>query len=265
MLRVYVWLYLLFLGFPIAIIVLFAFHSSTALSFPFEGFSLRWFEQLLADSSFLSSLKNSVIVAVATSVATCFLGTTAALALVRLSPKPREAFAFLNFMPIAVPGLFIGASLLVLFDSLGIYRSLVTVVLAHTVFCLPFFFEAVRTRVSYFDLDLELAARDLGATKWQAFRLVTLPLLLPTIVGGTILTFALSFDEIIITVFVIGEQSTLPFYILSQLRRTVTPVINAASVFAIGVTLLALLAAGMALWWQAKREKSERIGTGVIG
>lgn len=106
--------------------------------------------------------------------------------------RPRAAFSFLSFAPIALPGLFLGAALLVLFDRLGIYRSLLTVILAHTLFCLPFFIEAVRSRLSYFDLDLELAARDLGATRWQAFRLVTFPLLAPTLIGGPILSFALS-------------------------------------------------------------------------
>lgn len=265
MLRIYVGAYLLFLAFPIMIITLFAFHASPALTFPFEGFSLRWFADLWADPNFISSLKNSVIVAVVASALTCILGTATALALIRLSPKPRAVLSFLSFAPIALPGLFIGASLLILFDQLGIYRSLLTVILAHTLFCLPFFVEAVRARVTYFDLDLELAARDLGATRWQAFRLVTLPLLFPTVVGGAILSFALSFDEIIITVFVVGEQSTLPFYILSLLRRTVTPLINAASVFAILFTLLVLLLAGSLLWLQAKREKAARIGEGVVG
>ncbi len=265
MLRIYVWGYLAFLAFPILIITLFAFHASPALTFPFEGVSLRWFADLWADPNFVSAFKNSVIVATVASILTSILGTMVALALIRLSPKPRAALSFISFAPIALPGLFIGASLLVLFDRLGIYRSLVTVILAHTLFCLPFFVEAVRSRVAYFDLDLELAARDLGATRWQAFRLVTLPLLLPTIIGGAILSFALSFDEIIITVFVVGEQSTLPFYILSLLRRTVTPLINAASVLAIIFTLLVLMLAGTVLWWQARREKSARIGEGVVG
>lgn len=260
MLRLFVAAYLVFLFLPIVIIVLFAFHASPALSFPFEGFALRWFEELLSDASFLRALKNSVIVAAATSIATGVLGTCAALATTRLRRRARAAFSFLSFAPIALPGLFLGIALLVLFDRLGIQRSLWTVAIAHTLFCLPFFIEAVQSRVAYFDKDLEIAARDLGASPWKAFRLVTLPILAPTIVGGSILTFALSFDEIIITNFVIGDESTLPFYILSLMRRTVTPLINAASVLAIALTLVVLGLAALVLRSQRRRSRKFRDG-----
>ncbi len=263
MLRIYVWVYLAFLIFPIAIITLFAFHVSPALSFPFEGFSLRWFRELLADQNFLRALKNSVIVASVTAVTTTVLGTMSAMAVTRLPPKAKAAFSFLGFAPIALPGLFLGIALLALFDRLGVYRSLWTVTIAHVLFCLPFFIETVRSRVTYFDHDLELAARDLGATPWQAFRKVTLPILAPTLIGGAILSFALSFDEIIITVFVIGEEGTLPFYILSLMRRTVTPLINAASVLALAMTLVTLGLAGLAMAGQRRHAKNRRTGSDV--
>lgn len=258
MLRLYVWVYLAFLVFPIAIITLFAFHSTPALSFPFEGLSLRWFHELLADQNFLTALKNSVIVASATAVVTTVLGTMSAMAVTRLPRRASAGFSFLGFAPIALPGLFLGISLLALFDRLGIYRSLWTVTIAHVLFCLPFFIETVRSRVTYFDHDLELAARDLGATPWQAFRKVTLPILGPTLVGGAILSFALSFDEIIITVFVIGEEGTLPFYILSLMRRTVTPLINAASVLALAMTLVTLGIAGIVMVGQRRQARGRR-------
>ncbi|MFJ2684364.1 ABC transporter permease [Pseudomonas sp. NPDC087342] len=258
MLRLYVLAFLAFLFLPILVITLFAFHSTTAMSFPFEGFSLRWFEVILSDDNFVNSLKNSVIVATASSIATCLLGTFAALAIPRLSKRPKAAFSFLAFAPIALPGLFLGIGLLVLFDMLGVHRSLVTVTIAHTLFCLPFFIETVRSRVTFFDADLELAGRDLGAGPFAAFRLITLPILAPTLLGGTILSFALSFDEIVITVFVIGEQSTLPFYILSAMRRTVNPTINAASVLAMGMTLVLLLVAGVILGMQKRRAIQQR-------
>lgn len=259
MLRLYVTAYLAFLFLPILMIGLFAFHMSPSMSFPFQGFSLQWFGEILADATFRDALLNSVIVATASSIATCLLGTFAALAVPRLSEKARAGFSFLAFAPIALPGLFLGISLLVLFQSLSVYRSLVTVIIAHTLFCLPFFIETVRTRVAYFDAELELAARDLGATPWRTFRLVTLPILAPTLLGGTILSFALSFDEIVITVFVIGEESTLPFYILSMLRRTVDPTINAVSVLAMGMTLLLLLVAGAILAVQRRQAMQQRM------
>lgn len=253
MLRAYVVVYLLFLFLPIIMITLFAFHATSALSFPFAGFSIQWFAEILSNDRFLHSLWNSVIVATASSILTCILGTLAALAIPRLSQGPKAAFSFLAFAPIALPGLFLGIALLVLFDAMGVSRSLLTVTIAHTLFCLPFFIETVRSRVAYFDTEIELAARDLGATPLQAFRLVTLPILAPTLVGGTLLSFALSFDEIVITAFVIGDQSTLPFFILSMLRRTVNPSINAASVLAMGMTLLVLVVVAGLMLLQRRR------------
>lgn len=261
MLRLYVALYMVFLIFPIAVIALFAFHASPSLSFPLEGFSLRWFRDLMADGNFLTALKNSVIVASATAILTTILGTMAALALTRLPPRAKAGFGFLGFAPIALPGLFLGIALLALFSRLGIYRSLWTVTIAHVLFCLPFFIETVRSRVTYFDHDLELAARDLGASPWIAFRKVTFPILAPTLLGGAILSFALSFDEIIITVFVIGEEGTLPFYILSLMRRTVTPLINAVSVLALAMTLVTLGLAGLALAGRRRQAMSRRTDT----
>ena len=260
MLRAYIGLYLLYLFIPIFIITIFAFHSSPALSFPFEGFSDQWFRDILANGRFLHALRNSVIVASSTAAATCALGTFAALAIPRLSNRPRAAFSFLSFAPIALPGLFLGIALLMLFERLGIYRSLLTVIIGHTLFCLPFFIETVRARVAYFDQELELAARDLGAGPFRAFRLVTLPILAPTLIGGTILVFALSFDEIVITVFIIGDESTLPFFILSMMRRTVNPTINAASVLAMAMTLVMLLVAGAVMGMQRRRAMRLRTG-----
>jgi ABC-type spermidine/putrescine transport system permease subunit II len=240
--------------------VLFAFHATPAFSFPFAGFSLQWFREIFSNSQFLDALKNSLIVASISSVTTCILGTLSALAIPRLSAKPRAAFSFLGFAPIALPGLFLGIALLIFFERLGIFRSLVTVIIAHTLFCLPFFIETVRTRVAYFDADLELAARDLGAGPITTFRKVTLPILAPTLLGGTILSFALSFDEVIITVFVIGDESTLPFFILSMMRRTVNPSINAASVLSMGMTLGLLLLAATVLILQRRRAVKQREG-----
>ncbi|MBL4929433.1 ABC transporter permease [Fuscibacter oryzae] len=257
-LRTYVWLYLLFLFGPLAVITLFAFHSSPALSFPFEGFSLKWFRAILDDPQFLAALKNSTIVAVAASVLTGILGTLAALALPRLPKRSLATFNMLTFAPIALPGLFLGIALLALFERLGIYRSLWTVTIAHTLFTLPFFIETVRSRVAYFDASLEEAARDLGATPVQTFRLVTLPILFPTLMGGMLLSFALSFDEVVITVFVVGEKNTLPFYILSMMRRTVNPTINAASVLAMGLSLASLLLGGLFFLMQRRRAQARR-------
>jgi ABC-type spermidine/putrescine transport system permease subunit II len=125
-------------------------------------------------------------------------------------------------------------------------------------FTLPFFIEAMRSRVEYFDLSLEEAARDLGAGPLQTFRLVTLPIIAPTIAGAAILSFALSFDEFIITVFVSGNESTLPLLIWSMMRRAVSPDINAVSVLALALSIGLILIGGFFFWYQRRRALAVR-------
>ena len=259
MLRTYLAAYLFFLFAPIVIIVLFSFHSTPGLVFPMEGLSLRWYSELFDNRNFIVSLWNSIKVGFFTSVTTTFLGTLAGLALIRTRGSFRRAFELLNFMPIGLPGLFLGIALATLFAQIRLPRSLLTVTIAHVLFTLPFFVEAMRSRVTYFDQSLEEAARDLGANQFQTFRLVTIPILLPTIVGAAILTFALSFDEFIITVFVSGNDTTLPLFIWSMLRRTVDPSINAASVLALSLSILVLGAGGLSMWLQRKRAVAARL------
>jgi ABC-type spermidine/putrescine transport system permease subunit II len=249
-LKGYVWLYVAFLYAPMVIITLFSFHSSPALTFPFEGFSLRWYARIFSDNGFLTALANSIIVGVATTVITTLLGSLAALGLARLSGRTKTAMGFLSFAPVGLPGLFLGIALVILFSQIRLQRSLVTVTIAHVLFTLPFFIEAVRSRVEYFDLSLEEAARDLGAGPVRTFWLVTLPIIAPTIIGAAILTFALSFDEFIITVFVSGNDSTLPLLIWSMMRRAVSPDINAVSVLSLAMSLGLIIIGGLFVWYK---------------
>lgn len=258
LLRLHIALVLTFLLVPILVVVLFSFHSSNALAFPFQGFSLRWYAEIFSNPILVSGIINSVIVALVTSVVVTLLGSMAALAFVRLPASLRGALGMISFAPIALPGLFLGISLLILFAMLHIQLSATTVVIAHVLFTLPFFIVAARARVEMFDLSLEEAARDLGATPWQSFRLVTLPIISPTLVGGAIMTFALSFDEFIITSFVIGTDSTAPMVLWSMMRRTVSPLINSVSTLALLVSLISVLASAYFIRLQEKRLKSFR-------
>jgi ABC-type spermidine/putrescine transport system permease subunit II len=254
----YLWLYVLFLYAPIVIIGMFSFHSSPSLVFPFDGWSLRWYEQIFASRTFRESLWNSIIVATAASVVTTLLGATVALALIRIKGKMRDVIATICAAPIALPGLFLGIALVSGFAQVGMNRSLLTVTISHVLYALPFFVATLRSRIDYFDSSLEEAARDLGATTWQSFHLVTLPILRPSIVGAAILVFALSFDELIITVFVSGNESTLPMMIWSMMRRTVDPTINAASMVALGLSLIVITIAGAIFWLQRSAAISSR-------
>jgi spermidine/putrescine transport system permease protein len=259
MLRIYVWLYLGFLLSPIAVIVLFSLHSSGSLSFPFEGFSLRWYIQLWTDVQIRQGIVNSLIVASASAAISGILGSLGALAFPRLHPALRSALAVTSFAPIALPGLFLGIALVVLFAQVAIPPSLFTVTVAHVLFTLPFFVLAARTRIELFDFTLEEAARDLGASPLQTLKLVTLPIIAPTLVGAAIMCFALSFDEFIITSFVIGTQSTLPMVIWSMMRHAVTPVINAASTLALALSFGATALAGLVFLHQRRSERRRRL------
>jgi ABC-type spermidine/putrescine transport system permease subunit II len=231
---------LLFLFLPLAVVVLFSFHSTAGLSFPFRGFSLRWYERVLESEDFRSAALNSLWVALPVAGVTLILGTLAAYGLTRTSSRFRGVVALLFFLPITVPGLFLGVSLLVFFARIELQLSLTTVVLAHLVYVFPYFLLMARAALERLDPALEEAAADLGASPLMVFRRVTLPQIWPLLVGATCLAFALSFDEFIITFFVVGSDATLPLYIWSRLRRTIDPSINVVST--------ALLVVSLGLW-----------------
>jgi spermidine/putrescine transport system permease protein len=258
LLRTYVGVYLAFLLSPIIVIVLFSLHSSASLSFPFQGLSLDWYAELWRNQQIRAGIVNSLIVASATAVITGILGSLGALAFPKLHPMLRSALAMTSFAPIALPGLFLGIALVVLFAQVAIPPSLYTVTVAHVLFTLPFFVLAARTRIELFDFTLEEAARDLGASPLQSLRMVTLPIIAPTLVGAAIMCFALSFDEFIITSFVIGTESTLPMVIWSMMRHAVTPVINAASTLALILSFAVTALAGLVFLHQRRSQRRRR-------
>jgi spermidine/putrescine transport system permease protein len=227
-----------FLYLPLAMVVLFSFHATGAVSFPFTGFSLRWYRETLGDEIFRNTLWNSTVVAVSVSVFTLLIGTMAAYGLARCAPRLRAPLALLFFLPITLPGLFVGIALLVYFARLDVQLSLTTVMIGHFVYVFPYFLLVAKAALDRLDPALEEAAADLGASPWRIFRKVTLPLIWPVLAGATALAFALSFDEFIITFFVIGPDSTLPMFMYSRLHRTVDPSINVVSTLLLAITLV---------------------------
>ena len=234
---------LLFLYVPLAVVVLFSFHNTGSLSLPFTGFSLRWYRFVLSDPGFRSALENSLFVAAWTSLVTLLLGTLASFGLARTRSRLRGPLALLFFLPITLPGLFIGLAMLVFFVRANVNLSLTTVIIAHCVYVFPYFLLIAIAALERLDPALEEAAADLGANGWLRFWRVTMPQIWPLLVGATCLAFALSFDEFVITFFVIGPDGTLPLYIWSQLRRTVDPSINVVSTLLMTVTLVLWLVA----------------------
>ena len=218
---------------PMLVLVFFAFNSGSSLS-SWEGFSLRWFEKAWSNSMVVEvSIRSLQIASIAAILATV-AGTMAALATTRTAPYRGLTFkyAFIN-QPLMVPEIVTAVALLILFSRVKAftgYTGLGYLILAHTAFCIPFAYLPIRARLESMDLTLERAAADLYATPWQAFRRVTLPLLWPGILAGMMLAFVISLDDVVITNFVkSGGQDTLPTYLLGQMRRDISPEMNAIS------------------------------------
>jgi spermidine/putrescine transport system permease protein len=255
---------LLFLFVPLGVVVLFSFHSTAGLTLPFEGFSTRWYDEVFGDSTFSEALTNSLILGITTAVVAVTLGTAAAYGVARSASRVRGPLQFLFLVPVLLPGLFIGAALLSFLSRIGFDRSLLTVLIAHVVFAFPFVFLLMRTALDRLDVSLEEVARDLGASPWRVFRRVILPQIAAVLAGAAALAFMLSFDEFLITFFVIGDEQTLPVYIFGRLRRTVDPGINVAATLLLAVMLLAWVGAAFATLRAVRAERvREEIGDPV--
>jgi spermidine/putrescine transport system permease protein len=246
---------LVFLWAPLLLVALFSLHSTGSLTFPFEGFSTRWYDEVFSSEEIRSAAENSLVVATSTALITALLGTLAAYGLTRSSGRLRGPLSLLFFLPITLPGLFIGIALLVAFSRVEWTLSLATVTIAHLVYVFPFFFLVARAALERLDPALEETAADLGAGRWTVFRRVTLPQVWPVLVGAASLAFALSFDEFVITFFVIGPDSTLPLYIWSGLRRTIDPSINAISTLLLAFTILLFVVTYLLTTWSERRRR----------
>jgi spermidine/putrescine transport system permease protein len=231
-----------FLYVPLTIVVLFSFNDSK-LSAEWVGFTWNWYSTLFADDAMLGAARNSLFIAVTASLAATVLGTMAGIAMHRYRPK---LLPFMVLTPVAMPEILLGVSLLVFFISVFGEQalSLATVIVAHTTFCIGFVAIIVRARLAGMDESIFEAARDLGATPWQTFRLVTLPLIMPGVIAGALMSFTLSIDDFVITFFTTGVGvSTLPLQIYTMIKVAVTPEVNAVSTLLMVLTLTMIVVA----------------------
>ncbi|UDF28099.1 UNVERIFIED_ORG: ABC transporter permease [Roseateles sp. XES5] len=218
---------------PIAALVVFAFNAGMSIA-TWEGTSLRWFAAAWNNDKVVEASLRSIQIAAAAAVIATVVATMAAIATTRTRQYRglNAKYAFIN-MPLMVPEIVVAVALLIFFSRIKMatgYSGLGYLIAAHTAFCIPFAYLPIRARLETMDLSLETAAADLYATPFKAFRRVTLPLLWPGILAGLMLGFVISLDDVVITEFVkSGGQDTLPTYMLGQLRRTVTPEMNAIS------------------------------------
>jgi spermidine/putrescine transport system permease protein len=207
-----------FLYAPIVILIIFSFNDREFVSFPWQGFTLRWYHEFLGNSALLGALKTSAFIATFASVATVALGIPASIALVRRRFFAKGLVSGVLLAPLVIPLVVFGIALLILFNTLGIPLSPLTVMIGHIVLALPFAILTLVPRLERIPESLEEASRDLGAGAFTTFRQVTLPLLAPAVLSAFLICFTLSFDEIVVASFIAGDQPTFPLYLFSQLR-----------------------------------------------
>jgi len=230
---------MVFLYLPIVVLMVFSFNDNRSLTLPLRGFTLRWYEAFFNNADMLTAIKNSLYVASMATCITVVVGTIAAMALDRVAFPGKTAFRRLVLLPLALPGIITGISMLNLFRVIGFNLSLETVILGHATALIAIVVTQVYARLQRFNRRLEEASSDLGARPWQTFFLVTLPNIRSAIIGSALLSFTVSFDEIPVTFFLTGRDNTLPMYIYSTLRRGITPEINAVG------TVIVLLSLGL--------------------
>jgi spermidine/putrescine transport system permease protein len=231
-------LILAFLYLPVVVLVVFSFNDNPVTTLPLRGFTLGWYESMLANADMMAAIRNSFYVAAMATLLALLIGVPAAFALDRADFPGKTAFRRLVMLPLALPGIITGISMLNLFRVLGFNLSLETVIMGHGTALTAIVVTQVYARLLRFDRRLEEASSDLGGRPWQTFLLVTLPNIRSALIGSALLTFTLSFDEIPVTFFLTGRENTLPMYIYSTLRRGITPEINAIGTIIVTVSLV---------------------------
>jgi len=234
------WLALAFLYIPILVLIFFSFNDSRSVA-RWTGFSMEWYLRLFDNEPLLRAARNSLLIAAVSTLASTAMGTLTALGMDRYRFRLRSSFDARLYLPIVIPEIVLGISLLLFFNlaffplmqallQVRLTLGLPTITIAHIAFNIPFVYVIVRARLVGFDRTLEQAAQDLGANEWRTFWRITFPLLLPGILGGALMAFTLSLDDFLVTAFTAGTASpTMPLYIYSLVRRGVTPEINALS------------------------------------
>ncbi|MCW2904581.1 MAG: binding-protein-dependent transport system inner rane component [Streptosporangiaceae bacterium] len=248
LLTVYTWVVIGWLCLPIAVMIVFGFNNTHGrFNNTWQGFTLKWYGELFAIGDLTTALLNSITIALLTMVIAGALGTLIGLALGRYRFRGQGSMNLVMFAAISAPEIVMGASLLSLFVNLGVPLGYWTILAAHVMFSLSFVAVTVRARAMTLDPSLEEAARDLGAGAWSTFRLVTLPMIFPAVMAGSLLAFALSVDDFIITSFNAGGETTFPLWIWGATRVGLPPQVNVMGtlIFMVGMmlaTLNALLA-----------------------
>lgn len=240
--NLYLAIMILLMYFPLVMVVIFSFNESR-LSANFTGFSLKWYETLANDRDLKEALFNSILLGVLSCGISAVIGTLGAVGMARVKYKTKGMMEYFSIIPIMIPEIILGMVFLVFFSMLNLPFGMTTLVIAHTTFCIPYIFMMVKARLVGIDKSLEEAARDLGAGPIRTFFDITMPLIAPAVLSGSLLAFAMSFDDVVISIFVNGPRlNTLPVKVYAQLKTGVTPEINAlCTIILVVITAVLLL------------------------
>ncbi len=223
---------------PIALVIVYSFNESKISSI-WGGFSLNWYIKLFNDEEMFLALINSIVLALCSGFAAAIIGTLGAIGFSKVKTISKAPIEYLTMLPIMIPEIILAMVFLVFFSLLGFPFGMTTLIIAHTTFCIPYIYMLVKARLVGMDKSLTDAAKDLGASSIRAFFDITLPLIMPAVLSGFLLSFAMSFDDVIISLFVTGVNvNTLPIKVYTQLRTGVTPEINALCTLMLLVTIL---------------------------
>ena len=248
------WTTIVFLFLPLIVLMVFSFNDGRTMVW--KGFSFRWYESLFTDQPRLwASVQNTLIVAFTSSIIATVIGTLGAIAIHWYRFKAKAFFQAMSFLPLILPEIIIGVSLLIFFRMAGFTLSLGTIIIAHISFTMPFVLMMVMARLAEFDDSILEAARDLGARETQTLWRVILPISVPGIFAGFLTAFTLSLEDFVVTFFVTGSGSdTLPIFIYNQIKRKLPPEINAFSVVLIGATVFLLFFARRSIKYFVQRK-----------
>lgn len=237
-------------------IIFFSFNTSK-LNIVFKGFTFRWYSVMLQNTGLMSALWNTVIVAVSNVVISVFIGTLAAIGMFRYEFKGKNIVDSFLYIPIVIPEIVMGISLLAFFHIIKLNPGIITLIIAHVTFSMPFLVVTVRSRIAGYDMAVEEAAMDLGATRLHTLLRVTLPIIAPGVLAGAMLAFSLSLDDVIVSYFTTGPDSTtLPIYIYNKVKCGVSPDVNAMITVIVIATMLILF---VLRTFETKNSKNDQI------
>ncbi len=238
---IYLTVFMVITYIPIVLTVIYSFNESK-ISSVWGGWSFSWYQELFRDRDMKEALINSLILASLSCLSAVFIGTLGALGMSKIKRKSNGIVEYFSMIPIMIPEIISGMVFLAAFSFMGLPFGMTTLVIAHTSFCIPYLFMMVKASLAGMDKNIEEAARDLGASPVRVFFDITLPLIRPAVLSGMLLSFAMSFDDVVISIFVTGPKvNTLPIKIYTRLKTGVTPEINALASIMLTVTIILLV------------------------